>query len=39
VVTLRGPVNSAAEKSAIEAKAKKVAGVSKINSQLEVDTD
>lgn len=39
VVTLRGPVDSAAEKAAINAKAQQVAGVKKVNDQLEVDTD
>jgi osmotically-inducible protein OsmY len=39
VVTLRGPVDSAAEKAAVEAKAKQVAGVARVDSQLEVDTD
>jgi hyperosmotically inducible periplasmic protein len=36
VVTLRGPVNSQAEKDAIEAKAKAVAGVTRVDNQLEV---
>ena len=35
-VTLRGPVNSAAERSAIETAAKAVAGVTKVDNQLEV---
>jgi osmotically-inducible protein OsmY len=39
LVTLRGPVKSAAEKANIEAKAKKVAGVTRVDSQLEVDHD
>lgn len=39
VVTLRGPVDSAAEKNAIEAKAKSVAGTARVESQLEVDAD
>lgn len=39
VVTLRGPVDSAAEKGAIETKAKSVAGVASVHSQLEVDHD
>ena len=39
VVTLKGEVESAKEKSAVEAKAKSVAGVAKVDSQLEVDTD
>ena len=38
-VTLRGPVETAKEKAAIEAKAKSVAGVAHVNNQLEVDTD
>lgn len=38
-VTLRGPVENAKEKAVIEAKAKSVAGVVKVNNQLEVDTD
>jgi osmotically-inducible protein OsmY len=37
VVTLRGPVKSASEKSAIEAKAKQVAGVKNVDNQLEVE--
>ena len=36
VVTLRGPVNSQAEKDAVEAKAKGVAGVSSVVNQLEI---
>lgn len=36
VVTLRGPVDSQAEKDAIEAKAKGVAGVTRVDNQLEV---
>jgi osmotically-inducible protein OsmY len=36
VVTLRGPVVSAEEKASIAEKAKKVAGVSKIDNQLEI---
>lgn len=36
MVTLRGPVNSQAEKDAIETKAKGVAGVSSVDNQLEV---
>lgn len=35
-VTLRGPVKSDKEKSEIEAKAKQVAGVKKVDNQLEV---
>ena len=38
-VTLRGPVENAKEKTVIEAKAKSVAGVQRVNNQLEVDTD
>ncbi len=37
-VTLRGPVNTADEKSAIEAHAKKAAGDTKVDSQIEVKT-
>jgi hyperosmotically inducible protein len=37
VVTLRGPVKSAAEKKAIEEKAKQVAGVTKVDNQLEIE--
>lgn len=36
VVTLRGVVNSQAEKDSIEAKAKAVAGVARVDNQLEV---
>lgn len=36
VVTLRGPVNSQAEKDAIATKAREVAGVTRVNNQLEV---
>lgn len=39
VVTLRGPVKSAAEKANIAAKAKHVAGVTRVDNQLEVATD
>jgi len=35
-VTLRGPVKSEQEKSAIEAKAKQVAGVTRVDNQLEI---
>ena len=38
VVTLRGVVESAAEKDAVEAKAKAVAGVSRVVNELEVKT-
>lgn len=37
VVTLRGPVKSDQEKSSIEAKAKAVAGVSRVDNLLEVE--
>ena len=37
-VTLRGPVDSQAEKDAIESKAKAVAGVSRVINELEVKT-
>ena len=37
IVTLRGPVKNEDEKKAIEAKAKKVAGVTKVNNLLEVE--
>jgi hyperosmotically inducible protein len=35
VVTLRGPVETPAEKTTIESKAKSVAGVTKVNNQLD----
>ena len=35
-VTLRGPVNSEKEKSEIEAKAKQIVGVRKVDNQLEI---
>ncbi|MEI9949352.1 MAG: BON domain-containing protein [Pseudomonadota bacterium] len=35
-VTLRGPVNTAAERTAIEAAAKNVAGVAQVDNQLDV---
>lgn len=38
VVTLRGPVDSQAEKDSIETKAKAVAGVVRVDNQLEVKT-
>lgn len=38
VVTLRGPVKSAAEKSKVEELARKVAGVSNVDNQLDIDT-
>ena len=37
-VTLRGPVKSTQEKSAVEAKAKQVAGVERVESFLEVES-
>lgn len=36
VVTLRGPVKSAQEKMNIDAKAQQIAGVAKVNNQLEI---
>lgn len=39
VVTLRGPVDSPSEKTAVESKAKKVAGVNRVDNQLEVKAD
>jgi osmotically-inducible protein OsmY len=39
VVTLRGPVDTPKEKTTVETLAKNVAGVTKVESQLEVDTD
>jgi osmotically-inducible protein OsmY len=36
MVTLRGPVKSDQEKAAIEAKAKQIAGVKKVDNQLEI---
>jgi osmotically-inducible protein OsmY len=39
VVTLRGPVKSEAERTAIEAKARQVAGVQSVNNQLEVEAN
>ena len=36
VVTLRGPVESAAEKATIAAKAQQVAGVNRVDNQLEI---
>lgn len=38
VVTLRGPVNSQAEKDAVEAKARAVAGVRNVTNELEIKT-
>ena len=37
VVTLRGPVENAAEKSSVAAKAQKVAGVKRVDNQLEIE--
>jgi hyperosmotically inducible periplasmic protein len=37
-VTLRGPVNSEAEKVAIASKAKRIAGAGNVDDQLEVKT-
>jgi len=39
IVTLRGPVNSQAEKDAIAAKAQAIAGVTKVVNELEVKTN
>jgi lipid-binding SYLF domain-containing protein/peptidoglycan hydrolase-like protein with peptidoglycan-binding domain len=39
MVTLRGPVKSAEEKAAVEAKARQVAGVTSVDNQLEVETN
>jgi len=39
MVTLRGPVKSAEEKAAVEAKAKQVAGVTSVDNQLEVEAN
>lgn len=39
LVTLRGPVNSADEKSSIEATAKNIAGDSKVDNQLEIKSN
>jgi hypothetical protein len=39
VVTLRGPVKSEAEKATVVAKAQQVAGVKRVENQLEVDHD
>jgi hyperosmotically inducible protein len=38
VVTLRGPVKSAAEKAAVASKAEKATGVKRVDNQLEVET-
>ena len=37
VVTLRGPVKNAAEKTSVAAKAHKVAGVKRVDNQLEIE--
>jgi osmotically-inducible protein OsmY len=37
IVVLRGPVKSDQEKMAIEAKAKEVAGVTRVDNQLEIE--
>ena len=37
VVTLRGPVKSASEKATVAAKAQKVAGVKRVDNQLEIE--
>ena len=39
VVTLRGPVKSAAEKASIVAKAQKTSGVKRVDNQLEIETN
>ena len=39
VVTLRGPVKNAAEKAAVASKAEKVAGVKRVDNQLEVEAN
>jgi len=36
IVTLRGPVNSAQEKAAIDAKAQQIAGATKVKNELEI---
>jgi osmotically-inducible protein OsmY len=38
IVTLRGPVKSAAEKAAVASKAEKATGVKRVDNQLEVET-
>jgi osmotically-inducible protein OsmY len=37
-VTLRGPVENASEKAAVAAKAKQIAGASRVDNQLEIET-
>ena len=39
VVTLRGPVKSASERSTVAAKAQKVAGVKSVDNKLEIEKD
>lgn len=39
VVTLRGPVESAVEKASVAAKAQKVAGVTKVDNQIEIASE
>jgi len=39
IVTLRGPVNSAQEKANIDAKAKQIAGATKVKNELEIAAD
>lgn len=38
IVTLRGPVKNESERASVAAKAKSVAGVARVNNQLEVET-
>jgi osmotically-inducible protein OsmY len=38
-VTLRGPVKSAEEKAAVAAKAERIAGVKRVDNQLEIERD
>ena len=37
VVTLRGPVKNASEKTSVAAKAQKIAGVKRVDNQLEIE--
>ena len=39
VVTLRGPVKSASEKASVAAKAQKVAGVKRVDNQLQIEAN
>jgi len=39
VVTLRGPVKNAAEKASVAAKAQKIAGVTKVDNQIEIASE